>query len=196
MTDLNALPQGKHVKICKIMDYVMVLLFVIFFVCSLLPYCVRSAGEVMTIGPISIEIEEDDSWSLLGYCGFPEDHEMVEDFQKEGYNLDDPVFSTKTVSIKQVGMILFLDIFAIIMGVLLVVKKGLGRPLFCTIWGIIGILGFSMNYLLRMGNTAVRPVMFAIVIVITVVGLVDTVFYAIDSRAKMKYLQSISEAYK
>lgn len=196
MTDFNALPKGKYVKICKIMDWVMVVMFVIFFVCSLLPYCVRSAGEVMTIGPVSIEIEEDDSWSLLGYCGFPEDHEMVEDFQQAGYNLDDPVFDTKTVSVKQVGMILALDIFGIILAVLLLVKKGLGRPLFCTIWGIVGILGFSFNYLLRMGNTAVRPVMFALVILVAVVGLVDTVLYAIDARARTKYLQSISAAYK
>lgn len=196
MTDLNALPEGKYKAICKIMDLLLALILVIFFICSFLPYCVRSAGETMTIGPISLEIEEDDSWSLLGYCGFPEDHEMVEDFQKEGYNLDDPVFSTKTVSIKQVGMILALDVFGIILAVLLLLKKGVGRPLFCTIWGIVGILGFNLNYLLRMGNTAVRPVMFALVIVVTVVGLVDTVLAWIDYRAKMKYLQSISAAYK
>lgn len=195
MTDLNALPAGKYSKICKIMDWIIVVLFVVFFVCSLLTYCKVSAGETLSIGPISIEIEEDDSWSLLAYCGFPEEHEMVEQFQTAGYNLDDPVFSTKTISIKQVGMILFLDVFALIFGVLLVIKKGMGRPLFCTIWGIIGILGFSLNYLLRMGNTAVRPVMFAIVIIVTVVALVDTVLAAIDYKVKLDYLRSISEAY-
>jgi hypothetical protein len=196
MTDFNALPQGKYTKICKLLDIVMAVVLVVFFICSLLPYCVRSAGETMTIGPVSIEIDEDDSWSLLQYCGFPEDHEMVEEFQKAGYKLDDPVFDTKTVSVKQVGMILALDIFGIILAVLLLLKKGLGRPLFCTIWGIVGLLGFNMNYLLRMGNTAVRPIMIALVVVVLVVGLVDTVLTGSDARAKTKYLQSISAAYK
>jgi hypothetical protein len=119
-----------------------------------------------------------------------------DDGEKNAYvALAVPGITTKTVSIKQVGAILFLDIFAIIGIVILLLKKGLARAVYSVIWGIIGVLAFMFNYLMNMSTTAVRPVMLAVTVVILVLALIDTVFYAIDSRSRAAYLKSVSAAY-
>jgi hypothetical protein len=109
--------------------------------------------------------------------------------------LDVPGITTKTISIKQVGGILFLDVFAIIGILLLLLKKGTGRAVLCFLWGVIGVLAFQFNYLLNMGTTWVRPVMLAITVIVLVVGLVDSIFYIIDGRSRAAYLRSVSAAY-
>jgi hypothetical protein len=109
--------------------------------------------------------------------------------------LDVPGITTKTISIKQVGAILFLDIFAIIGILLLLLKKGTGRAVFTVVWGVIGVLAFNFNYLLNMSSNWVRPVMLAITVIVLVVALVDSVFYIIDGRSRAAYLRSVSAAY-
>lgn len=119
-----------------------------------------------------------------------------EDGEKNPYvKLAVPGITTKTVSIKQVGAILFLDVFAIIGIVLLLLKKGTARAIFAVAWAVIGVLAFQFNYLLNMSSTAIRPVMLAITIVVLVLSLVDSVLYIIDGRSRAAYLRSISAAY-
>ena len=236
MLDLNNLRKEKHEGICKIMDIILVVLLAAFFILSLFPYYSVAEGEMVESRGFATEAPEDDSWSLLGYVGFPYNHLSVEEWQADMYKenkstikdneengydgffkelagkfgmemtnedgeknpyqeLAVPGITTKTISIKQVGAILFLDIFAIVGIVLLLLKKGTLRAGFCVVWGVIGVLAFMFNYLLNMGNTWVRPAMLAITIIVLVLALVDTVFYAIDGRSRAAYLKSVSAAY-
>ena len=236
MLDMNNLRKEKHEGLCKIFDLVLIVLLAVFFILSLFPYYSVAEGEMITTRGFETEAEEADSWSLLGYCGFPYNHLSVETWQEDMYkenkktikeneeNGYDGIFSetagkfgmlmtnedgeknpyqdlavpgitTKTVSIKQVGAILFLDVFAIVGIIILLLKKGIARALFCAVWGIIGVLAYMFNYLLNMGNTWVRPAMLAITIIVLVLALVDTVFYAIDGRSRAAYLKSVSAAY-
>lgn len=253
MLDMNNLRKEKHEGKCKILDLVLIVLFAVFFILSLFPYYSVAEGDLISSRgfgdgtqlnakgkPIQIEAKEDDSWSLLGYVGFPYNHSSLENWQaalfklnkstikendengykgfiwgnlgklgvertvtdkkgnktKEPYqDLVAPGITTKTVSIKQVGAILFLDVFALVGIALLLLKKGIGRPLLGIIWGIIGVLAFNFNYMLSMGTTAVKPIMLVITIIILVVSLVDFVFYFIDGRSRAAYLRSVSAAY-
>ena len=253
MLDMNNLRKVKHEDLCKILDLVLVVLFAVFFILSLFPYFSVAKGDFITSRgygdgtqldakgkPIEIEAKEDDSWSLLGYVGFPYNHSSVEHWQadlykdnkstikendengykglvwgtlgklgvsrtvtdkkgnqtKEPYQeLAIPGVTTKTVSIKQVGAILFLDLFALVGIALLLLKKGIGRALLGIIWGIIGVLAFQFNYLLNMGTNVIRPIMMVITIIVLVVSVVDFVFYFIDGRSRAAYLRSISAAY-
>lgn len=236
MLDLNNLRKEKHEDLCKIIDYVLVAFLAVFFILSLFPYfSVEKGGTVESRG-FSITASEDDSWSLLGFCGFPYNHSSVSDWQEDMYkenktdikeneangykgffkgtlgrmgvtftnddgekvgyvDLAVPGITTKTISIKQVGAILFLDIFAIIGILWLLLKKGTGRAVYTVIWGIIGALAFNKNYLLNMSSNWVRPVMLAIVVIVLVVALVDSVLYIIDGRSRAAYLKSVSAAY-
>lgn len=106
-----------------------------------------------------------------------------------------PGITTKTVSVKQVGAILFLDIFALIGIVILLLKKGIVRAVYSVVWGVIGVLAMTKNYLLCFGNTWVRPAMLAIVVIVLAVAVIATVFYAIDARSRANYLKSVSAAY-
>lgn len=236
MLDLNNLRKEKHEGICKIFDIVLVALLAVFFILSLFPYYSVSEGDMIVSRGYEVEAEEDDSWSLLGYVGFPYNHLSVEVWQEELYkenkniikenenngydglwrelagkmgmtltnedgeenpyvDLVVPGITTKTVSIKQVGAILFLDIMAIVGIVILLLKKGVVRAGFCTVWGIIGVLAFMFNYLMNMSSTWVRPAMLAVTIIILVIALVDTVLYIIDGRSRAAYLRSVSAAY-
>ena len=247
MLDLNNLRKEKHEGLCKILDLVLVVLFAVFFILSLFPYYSVSEGEYVVSRGYgaedsvkAVKAGEDDSWSLLGYVGFPYNHTSVEDWQEKMYKvnkdaisdnedagfdglfgtlagklgmtktvtdkkgnetvceyqpLDVPGVTTKTISIKQVGAILFLDIFAIIGIIILLLKKGIVRAVYSVIWGVIGVLCMNMNYLLCMGNTAIRPIMLVIVIVALVVAVIATVFYAIDAKSRAAYLKSVSAAY-
>ena len=236
MLDMNNLRKEKHEGLCKIIDLVLIVLLAVFFILSLFPYYSVAEGDMIVSRGYEVECEEDDSWSLLGYVGFPYNHTSVETWQAEMYkenkkiikeNEDNgydglfketvgkfgmtltnedgeenpyqdlvvPGITTKTVSIKQVGAILALDIFAIVAIVILLLKKGIGRALLCDVWGIIGVLAFNANYLLNMSTTFVRPAMLAITIIILVLSVVDTVFYAIDGRSRAAYLRSVSAAY-
>lgn len=236
MLDMNNLRKEKHEGLCKILDYILVGLLAVFFILSLFPYfSVEEDGVVASRG-FETEVKDADSWSLLGYCGFPYNHASVEEWQKDMYKenksiikdneengydgfwselggklgieqtnedgeknpyqpLAVPGITTKTVSIKQVGGILFLDVFALIGIAILLMKKGTPRALFSTVWGVIGVLAFQFNYLLNMGTNWVRPAMMAITIVVLVIALVDSVFYIIDGRSRAAYLRSISAAY-
>lgn len=236
MLDMNNLPKQKHEGLCKILDYVLVVLLAVFFILSLLPYfSVEEDGVVASRG-YEVEAKDADSWSLLSYCGFPYAHTSVEEWQEKMYkenkktiksneengydgffselagkmgitltnedgeknpyeDLAVPGITTKTVSIKQVGAILFLDILAIICILLLLMKKGTGRAVLNVIWGIIGVLAFQFNYLLNMGTNWVRPAMLAITVIVLVVALVNSVFYIIDGRSRAAYLRSVSAAY-
>ena len=182
MLDMNNLPKQKHEDLCKIIDYVLVALLAVFFILSLCPYYSVSKGDVITVcGYGDTKADEDDSWSLLSYCGFPYHHSSVSDWQADQYKenkkiikeneengydgfwseltgklgmthtndkgeknpyqkLTVPGITTKTVSIKQVGGILFLDVFALIGIALLLLKKGTGRAIYTVIWAIIGVL--------------------------------------------------------
>lgn len=236
MLDLNNLRKEKHEGICKIFDIILVALLAVFFILSLFPYYTVSEGDMIVSRGYEAEAGEDDSWSLLGYCGFPYNHLSVEEWQetqykenkkiikenedngydglwrelagKMGMTLENedgeknpyqelvvPGVTTKTVSIKQVGAILFLDIMAIVGIVILLLKKGVVRAGFCTVWGVIGVLAFMFSYLMNMANTWVRPAMLAVTIIILVIALVDTVLYAIDGRSRAAYLRSVSAAY-
>lgn len=253
MLDMNNLRKEKHEDLCKILDLVLVVVFAVFFILSLFPYYSVAEGDLISSRgygdgtqlnakgkPIEVEAKEDDSWSLLGYVGFPYNHSSVEHWQadlykdnkstikkndengykglvwgtlgmlgvertvkdkkgnetKEPYqDLAIPGITTKTVSIKQVGAILFLDVFALVGIALLLLKKGIGRALFGIIWGVIGVLAFQFNYLLNMGTTFVKPLMMVLTIVVLVVSVVDFVFYFIDGRSRAAYLRSISAAY-
>ena len=236
MLDMNNLRKEKHEGLCKIIDLVLIVLLAVFFILSLFPYYSVAEGEMIVSKGFEVEAEEDDSWSLLGYCGFPYNHLSVETWQEDLYkenkktikeNEDNgydtliketagklgmlmtnedgeknpyqelavPGITTKTVSIKQVGAILLLDIFAIVGIIILLMKKGIARALFCVVWGVIGVLAFNMNYLLNMASTFVRPAMLAITIIVLVLALVDTVFYFLDWRSRAAYLRSVSAAY-
>ena len=237
MLDMNNLPKQKHEGICKIIDYVLVVLLAVFFILSLCPYYSVSKGDVITVrGYGDTKADEDDSWSLLSYCGFPYNHASVGDWQADQYKenkkiikeneengydgfwselagkmgmtltndkgeknpyqkLEVPGITTKTVSIKQVGAILFLDVFALIGIAILLLKKGTGRAIYTVIWAILGVLAFKFNYLMNMSTTPVRTVMLAVTIIVLVVALVDSVFYIIDGKTRSAYLKSISAAY-
>ncbi len=237
MLDMNNLPKQKHEGICKIIDYVLVALLAVFFILSLCPYYSVSKGDVITVrGYGDTKADEDDSWSLLSYCGFPYNHASVGDWQADQYKenkkiikeneengydgfwselggklgitktndkgeknpyqkLVVPGITTKTVSIKQVGAILFLDVFALIGIAILLLKKGTARAIYTVIWAIIGVLAFKFNYLMNMSTTPIRTVMLAVTIIVLVVALVDAVFYIIDGKARSAYLKSISAAY-
>jgi len=236
MLDLNNLRKEKHEDLCKIIDYVLVALFAVFFILSLFPYFSVEAKGVVESKGYAVEVKEADSWSLLGYVGFPYNHPSVESWQADLYKdnkstikeneeygykgffkttlgklgvqsankkgekqpyqeLEIPGITTKTISIKQVGAILFLDIFALIGVAILLLKKGTARAIYSVCWGIIGILCFRGNYLLNMGTNAVKPIMMALTIIVLVVALVDSVFYIIDGRSRAAYLRSVSAAY-
>lgn len=237
MLDMNNLPKQKHEGICKIIDYVLVALLAVFFILSLCPYYSVSKGDVITVrGYGDTKADEDDSWSLLSYCGFPYNHASVGDWQADQYKenkkiikeneengydgfwselggklgitqtndkgeknpyqkLEVPGITTKTVSIKQVGAILFLDVFALIGIAILLLKKGTARAIYTVIWAIIGVLAFKFNYLMNMSTTPVRTLMLAVTIIVLVVALVDSVFYIIDGKSRSAYLKSVSAAY-
>lgn len=237
MLDMNNLPKQKHEGICKIIDYVLVALLAVFFILSLCPYYSVSKGDVITVrGYGDTKADEDDSWSLLSYCGFPYNHASVGDWQADQYKenkkiikeneengydgfwselggkmgitqtndkgeknpyqkLEVPGITTKTVSIKQVGAILFLDVFALIGIAILLLKKGTARAIYTVIWAIIGVLAFKFNYLMNMSTTPVRTLMLAVTIIVLVVALFDSVFYIIDGKSRSAYLKSISAAY-
>lgn len=237
MLDMNNLPKQKHEGLCKIIDYVLVALLAVFFILSLCPYYSVSKGDVITVrGYGDTKADEDDSWSLLSYCGFPYSHASVGDWQADQYKenkkiikeneengydgfwselggklgitqtndkgeknpyqkLAVPGITTKTVSIKQVGAILFLDVFALIGIAILLLKKGTGRAVYTVIWAIIGVLAFKFNYLMNMSTTPVRTLMLAVTIIVLVVALVDSVFYIIDGKSRAAYLKSVSAAY-
>ena len=237
MLDMNNLPKQKHEGICKIIDLVLVALLAVFFILSLCPYYSVSKGDVITVrGYGDTKADEDDSWSLLSFCGFPYNHASVGDWQADQYKenkkiikeneengydgfwselggkmgitqtndkgeknpyqkLAVPGITTKTVSIKQVGAILFLDVFALIGIAILLLKKGTGRAVYTVIWAIIGVLAFKFNYLMNMSTTPVRTLMLAVTIIVLVVALVDSVFYIIDGKSRAAYLKSISAAY-
>lgn len=237
MLDMNNLPKQKHEGICKIIDYVLVVLLAVFFILSLCPYYSVSKGDVITVlGYGDTKADEDDSWSLLSYCGLPYHHASVSDWQADQYKenkkiikeneengydgfwselggklgitqtndkgeknpyqkLAVPGITTKTVSIKQVGAILFLDVFALIGIAILLLKKGTARAIYTVIWAIIGVLAFKFNYLMNMSTTPVRTLMLAVTIIVLVIALVDSVFYIIDGKSRAAYLKSISAAY-
>ena len=237
MLDMNNLPKQKHEGICKIIDLVLVVLLAVFFILSLCPYYSVSKGDVITVlGYGDTKADEDDSWSLLSFCGFPYHHASVSDWQADQYKenkkiikeneengydgfwselagkmgmtltndkgeknpyqkLEVPGVTTKTVSIKQVGAILFLDVFALIGIAILLLKKGTARAIYTVIWAIIGVLAFKFNYLMNMSTTPVRTLMLAVTIIVLVIALVDSVFYIIDGKSRAAYLKSISAAY-
>lgn len=237
MLDMNNLPKQKHEGICKIIDLVLVALLAVFFILSLCPYYSVSKGDVITVrGYGDTKADEDDSWSLLSFCGFPYHHASVSDWQADQYKenkkiikeneengydgfwseltgkmgmthtndkgektpyqkLAVPGITTKTVSIKQVGAILFLDVFALIGIAILLLKKGTARAIYTVIWAIIGVLAFKFNYLMNMSTTPVRTLMLAVTIIVLVIALVDSVFYIIDGKSRAAYLKSISAAY-
>lgn len=237
MLDMNNLPKQKHEGICKIIDYVLVVLLAVFFILSLCPYYSVSKGDVITVrGYGDTKADEDDSWSLLSYCGLPYNHASVSDWQADQYKenkkiikeneengydgfwselggklgitqtndkgeknpyqkLAVPGITTKTVSIKQVGAILFLDVFALIGIAILLLKKGTARAIYTVIWAIIGVLAFKFNYLMNMSTTPVRTLMLAVTIIVLVIALVDSVFYIVDGKSRAAYLKSISAAY-
>ena len=86
MLDMNNLPKQKHEGICKIIDYVLVVLLAVFFILSLCPYYSVSKGDVITVrGYGDTKADEDDSWSLLSYCGLPYNHASVSDWQADQY---------------------------------------------------------------------------------------------------------------
>ena len=237
MLDMNNLPKQKHEGICKIIDYVLVALLAVFFILSLCPYYSVSKGDVITVlGYGDTKADEDDSWSLLSFCGLPYNHASVGDWQADQYKenkkiikeneengydgfwseltgkmgmthtndkgektpyqkLAVPGITTKTVSIKQVGAILFLDVFALIGIAILLLKKGTARAIYTVIWAIIGVLAFKFNYLMNMSTTPVRTLMLAVTIIVLVIALVDSVFYIIDGKSRAADLKSISAAY-
>lgn len=237
MLDMNNLPKQKHEGICKIIDLVLVVLLAVFFILSLCPYYSVSKGDVITVrGYGDTKADEDDSWSLLSFCGLPYNHASVSDWQADQYKenkkiikeneengydgfwselggklgitqtndkgeknpyqkLAVPGITTKTVSIKQVGAILFLDVFALIGIAILLLKKGTARAIYTVIWAIIGVLAFKFNYLMNMSTTPVRTLMLAVTIIVLVIALVDSVFYIIDGKSRAAYLKSISAAY-
>ncbi len=174
---------------------------------TLLSYCgfpynhtsVKEWQETMYAENKSIISENDDNKydgvfsQLAGSLGLTLTND---DGEKNPYqDLVVPGITTKTVSIKQVGPILFLDVFALIGIAILLLTKGTARAVYTVAWGVIGILAFQFNYLLNMSTTAIRPAMMAVIIITLVIALVDSVFYIIDGRTRAAYLRSVSAAY-
>ena len=236
MLDLNNLRKEKYEDITKILDYVLVALFAVFFILSLFPYFHVDAGGTVESKGFSTTVKNEDSWSLLGYVGFPYAHESVGEWQEDMYkenksavkkneeygykgffkgtlgkmgvqfankkgekmpmqDLEVPGITTKTVSIKQVGSILFLDIFALVMIALLLLKKGTARAVFSFLWGVLSVIAFQSSYLLNMSTNAVRVIKLAVSVIIALVALVASVLYIIDGRSRAAYLRSVSAAY-
>ena len=194
MTVMQNMPGSKYTAICKILDLALVVVYVVFFLLSFLPYSVRQTGDVVDIRDIQYTMEEDDSYSIWGYIGFPTNHEWFTEYHLIGYKAE--MFKYKVVNINEVGPALCLNIFGLIFSVFLIIKNGNGRCFFGTLWGICGIWAFMMNRFLLTGNTWVRPVMFAVVIVGLVLNAVDFALKYSDGRRKTKYLRSISDVYK
>ena len=237
MLDLNNLRKEKHEDLCRILNYVLVVFFAVFFILSLCPYFSVADGGTLETKGFSTEIKSADSWSLLGYAGFPYSHDSFGEWQEDMYkvnkdavkeneengykgffkgtlgklgvtfankkgernpyvDLEVPGITTKTISIKQVGGILFLVIFALVNIAWILLKKGSTTKAFCcTLWGIFGVLIFRMNYLINAGTNAVKTIMFVVVILALVVSVVNFVFYFIDGRSRAAYLRSVSAAY-
>ena len=194
MTVMQNMPDSKYKSICKILDIVLIVLYLAFFLLSFAPYSVRQADEVVDIRDIQYTMKEDDSYSIWGFIGFPTSHEWFKEYHLIGYN--DGMFKYKVVNITDVGPALCLNLFALIFTVFLIIKNGNGRTFFGTIWGILGIWAFLMNRFLLTGNTWVRTVMFVIVIAALVVNLADFLLKHSDNRRKTQYLRSLSAVYK
>lgn len=194
MTVMQNMPGSKYTAICKILDIVLVVLYLVFFLLSFFPYSDRQAGDVVDIRDIQYTMEADDTYSIWGYIGFPLNHEWFKEYHLIGYKAD--MFKYKVVNINEVGPALCLNIFGLIFCVFLIIKNGNGRCFFGTLWGLCGIWAFLINRFLLTGNTWVRPVMFVVVIAALVVNLADFLLKNSDSRAKAKYLRSISDVYK
>lgn len=133
-----------------------------------------------------------EKFSLLGYAGFTTDYEVINE-QLMSYLKS---MDTKVISFRQIGIILFIDIFLMIAIWTLLAKKGLARPIFCLIWGIVSLAGFYTNHLLQLINTSVKPIMIAVLFVATAISLIASLLYFIDLKAKYTYLRTMSAAYK
>lgn len=206
-------PEGKHLKICKILDFILAAFIVVYFVFNLVPYYDYEAGHQFVIDngfkfvsskdangkevetkvyldeTVTVTAGEADSFSLLGYCGFPEEHPIIKSIYNNAYGY-------KIVSIRQLGMVLGMIVAGLLGIFFLLAKKGVVRPAYCLIWSVVGILGFTMNNLLLLGTTYVKYALLAVCIVTAVVSLIDFILYAIDTKAKGDYLKSKSAAYK
>lgn len=206
MTVMQNMPGSKYTAICKILDIVLIVLYVAFFLLSFFPYSDRVAGDVVDIDGYQYTMEEDDKFSIWGYIGFPSNHEWFEEHHLLGYNHDKKAladdesyhvtYKYKVVNINEVGPALCLNIFGLVFSVFLVIKNGNGRCFWGIIWGLCGIWSFMANNFLLTGNTWVRPVMLVIVIAGLAVNAADFGLKYSDGRRKTKYLRSISDVYK
>ncbi len=194
MTVMQNMPGSKYTAICKILDVVLIVLYLAFFLMSFFTYSDRKAGSVADIDGYQYELEEDDSYSIWGFIGFPSTHEWFEELHLMGYKADE--YKYKVVNINEVGPALCLNIFALVFVVFLIIKNGNGRCFWGIIWGLCGIWAFLGNNFLLTGNTWVRPVMFVLVIAALVVNAADFGLKFSDNRRKTKYLRSISEVYR
>ena len=188
------LPEPQYRGLCRLLLLVCAALMVVFFVTAFFPYYDYQAGDTVSIRDVTYEVDETESFSLMSYVGFPDDYEFLKGFKKEGYNAKE--FDYKVVNVMDVGPFLFLEVFALLMTVLIILKATKGKAFICVIWGVVGVLGMLINCVLRLGNTAVRPVFFVLIILELIVSLAAFVLYNMDSHRVTVYLKQHSDVYK
>lgn len=188
------LPEPHYRGICKILLLVCAVLMVAFFVTSFFPYFSYQAGDTVNVRGVEYTTDETEEFSYMSFLGFPDEYSLLEGYKKEGYKQE--VFSYKVVNVMDVGPFLFLNVFAVLMTILIILKKTMTKALICVIWGLVGTIGMFVNCMLRLGNTFVRPVFIVLVIAELIVATVCYVLYFLDSHRVSKYLREQSDVYK
>ena len=188
------LPEPRYRGICKILLLVCAALMVVFFVSAFFPYYNFAEGDTLSVRGVEYTTDEAEEFSLMSFLGFPDNYEALSGFKKAGYKAE--VFGYKVVNVMDVGPFLFLEVFALLMTILIILKKSMGKAFVCVIWGVVGTIGMFVNCLLRLGNTPIRSVFTVIVILELIVSVVCFVLYFMDSHRVSEYLREHSDVYK
>lgn len=188
------LPEPHYRGLCKILLLVCAALMIAFFITGFLPYFDYQAGDTVTVRGVEYTAGETESFSLMSYLGFPDNYDFLKGFKKLGYQQD--VFGYKVVNVMDIGPFLFLEVFALLMTILIILKKSMAKALICVIWGVVGTSGMFINCVLQLGNTAIRPVMIVLVIAELLVSVACFALYFADSHRVSKFLREQSDVYK
>ena len=188
------LPEPHYRGVCKTLLMVCAALMVVFFICGFFPYYNFAEGQVLDFRGVQSEVEEAEEFSLMSYLGFPDDYDSLTDYKKAGEKAE--IFGYKVVNVMDIGPFLFLMVFSVLMTILIIFKATMGRALVCIVWGIVGTSSMFINCMFNLGNTWVRPVFIAVVIVELIVSAVAFALYYMDSHRVSKYLREHSDVYK
>lgn len=188
------LPEPRYRGLCKILLLVCAALMIAFFITGFLNYFDYQDGETVTVRGVEYTAEETESFSLMSYLGFPDNYEFLKGFKKLGYKQE--VFGYKVINVMDIGPFLFLEVFSLLMTILIILKKSMGKAFVCVIWGIVGIVSMFVNCVFQLGNTAVRPIMIALIAAELLVSLACFGLYFADSHRVSKFLREQSDVYK